>query len=61
MSFGCAELMELERELIEKELIRVNEESEQLRLNLLNEIKENINDLSFDKLIKIRNIIKEGS
>lgn len=58
MSFGCVELMGLEKQLVEKELKRVKEESEQLRLKLLNEVKNNLDDLSFDKLLEIRNIIR---
>lgn len=58
MSFGFPKLMELENQLIDKELKRVKEESEQLRLNLLNQFKSNLDELSFDKLLEIRNIIR---
>jgi hypothetical protein len=60
LSFGCVELMELEKQLVEKELKRVKEESEQLRLELLNQVKSNLDDLSFDELLEIRNIIRKG-
>jgi hypothetical protein len=59
MSFAFLRTMELERQLVERDLQRVKEESEQLRLKLLNEVKSNLDDLPFDTLIEIRNIIKE--